>query len=307
MSNIMRKKINFDTLFDEFILEKKCSQKSPATIKFYKECYERFKRECDLSKLNQQTIYKWIEFLQDIGVTTPSINHYLRGIRAFFYYCMDKSFIDKFQISLLSCQEEKLKMVSDEDLSRLLVKPSGNSKFREYRTYTIICFIMATGARALTICNIKKEDIDWINKEITFRHLKNKSLAIIPLSKSLDSILKLYINTWEIKSEFLFPDYHGNQLSTNGLALGIRTYCKKRNCKSYGPHAFRHTFAMHWIKNNGSAFTLQKMLTHSDLTMTRKYVRLFGNDLKENFDSYSPLDSYIKTNRSGVIKRKTKT
>ena len=55
-----------------------------------------------------------------------------------------------------------------------------------------------------------------------------------------------------------------------------------------------YAFARGWIKNNGNTFALQKMLGHSTLDMTRKYVNLFNEDIKEDFDSYNPLDNLKK-------------
>lgn len=292
-------------MFDEFILEKECTSISQATVHCYKECFERFMNETGGGPASYENVLRWITILKSKEMSTYSINHYLRGFRGFVYWCMRKQYIEEFKVPLQRCQESKLKMVNDDDLEKLLGKPQTNFHFRDYRSYVIICFIMATGARASTIVSIKNDDIDWKNKEIILARLKNKNLAVIPLSTTLEHILRIYLNTWDIKSDYLFPNCYGNQLSLSTLGKSIRIYCKKRGTKEYGPHAFRHSFARTWIKNNGSCFALQKMLTHSDLTMTKKYVRLFGNDLKEKFDEYVPLDTMVKNERGSFIKRKS--
>ena len=46
------------------------------------------------------------------------------------------------------------------------------------------------------------------------------------------------------------------------------------------------------------------MLGHSTLDMTRKYVNLFNEDIKEDFDSYNPLDNLKKgAKRRQAVKR----
>lgn len=306
-------KVLLDTAFEEFIAEKEAHNLSDATIESYEQSFKKFKNileDHSLDSINQSTIYKWIALMKHDGIKYTSINHYLRDIRTFLNWCMaiDREYIKpKFKIELLKGQEEALKTFTVEEQELLIEKPRKKDTFAEWRTWAIVNYVLGTGNRASTVCNIKINDINFSKREIVLTHTKNNKAQIIPLSSSLETVLKEYIRIWRKDANpnaYLFCNVGEDQLTTNALRHSFGRYCESRGVDKTNIHGLRHSFAKGWIKNNGNTFALQKMLGHSTLDMTRKYVNLFSEDIKEDFDTFNPLDNLKKSvSRRKSVKR----
>lgn len=296
--------------FNEFITQKEAKNLSKATIKNYVQSFEYFMDffEFDdntlLSQVKQNLFYEWMNTMKLEGVRFTSINHYLRDCRTFFNWAMDKGYLDSFKIPMMEGQEETPKMFTDDELDLLLEKPKPGDSFTTWRTWLIVNWVLATGNRASTIVEVRVEDIDFTKKEITLSHTKNKKASIIPLSPSLETAIKEYLRKFEIE-EWLFPNIGVEQLTTGALQHSFARYCKDRGCSRTNIHGLRHNFSKLWIKNDGDHFKLQKMLGHQTISMTSHYVKLFSEDLKEDFEKFNPLDSIKRSaKRTNKIVRK---
>jgi integrase/recombinase XerD len=308
--------VMFKDAFIEFLEEKQARNLAEATLTSYEQTYYRFvnffsmDEHTTTQEITEQLIFKWIGTLQLEGLSPTSINHYLREMRAFLYWCMDgaRKYIEPaFKIQLIKGQEEVPKAFDEEDIVKLLEKPSKSDNFATWRTWAIVNWVLATGNRAATICDVQISDIDFKKKEIVLSHTKNKKAQIIPLSSSLEACIKEYIRVWRDDADeysFLFCNVGEEQLTTGALKKAFTKYCERRGINQHNIHGLRHSFAKGWVKNNGNMFALQKVLGHSTLDMTRKYVKLYGEDLKEDYDKYSPLDSMRRSaKRTQTVKK----
>lgn len=292
-----------------FLQTKRAKGLTDDSIDNFNTVYMLFLRDNNLtdddliSVITNELIYDWIDVMKNKGLKPESINSYLSRMRTFTHYLIDNHELEPVSIQLIRYQEEEIKYYTDDELRILLKKPDNKCSFTEYRTWVIVCFILSTGARASTVSNIHLDDIDFKSKEVRYRHLKNKKFAVIPLTNSICNILNEYLRTWNLHNcEYLFCDVAEGQLTVGAIRQAFKKYCRKRNVKELSPHALRNSFARGWIKNGGGVFQLQQMLTHSDLTMTRRYVKLFSEDLRDDVSNFTPLDS-LRNSKVHIVKK----
>jgi integrase/recombinase XerD len=308
--------ISIGEAFTQFIEEKEIKNISKATIANYKLSFDlfcrfnKFDEDYNVNDIGAKDVFHWMHTMKLEGSRHSSINHYLRDLRSFLRWCMDeeRGYIEKpFKIPMMEGQESLPKDFNDDEVQALLIKPSRQDGFVEWRTWAIVNWVLGTGNRARTICNIKIGDVDFSHKQIVIRETKNKKPQIIPLSSSLSTALKEYIRTWRsVKDEYgtkttdddyLFPDIAQGQLTTNALQQAFAKYSKRRGVDKTNIHGLRHTFSRLWASNNGGMVQLQTMLGHSSIEMSRKYIHLYSDNLKDGFDNYSPLDTLKKSSK----------
>lgn len=288
--------------FEEFMEEKEAIGCSKPTLDNYQLSFELFMRfnEFDdtttTAEINQGLFFKWMNTLKLEGKSVSTINHYLRDCRTFFNWCMatDREYIKpSFKIEMLKGAEEPMKLFYEDDIIKLIKKPNNKDGFTTWRMWAVCNWIMGTGNRAATVCEVRIGDIDFKNKEIYLRHTKNRKFLQIPLSSALATVIKEYIRIWRSdsgKDDYLFPNVGDKPLTTNALKHAFAKYCNDREVERTNIHGLRHSFATQWIASGGSQFQLQEILGHSTLEMTRRYVKMDKQSIKSGYDEHSPLD-----------------
>lgn len=228
MSRIKRKiffnentEITLREAYEKFIQQKKVLNVSPDTIDYYNDCWRYFTDFIDQDTLcNQIDEDSIMDYLVHLRETKPNIsditvNTYLRAIRAIFYNFMKKGFVEEFKIQMIRAEKKIKETYTDEELVRLLEKPDIKKVgFAEYRNWVIITYLLGTGNRSRTMCNVKIGDIDFVNHEIKLKTTKNNKQYIIPLATSLEKILLEYLQYRNgSDDDYLFCNQYGERMS----------------------------------------------------------------------------------------------
>jgi integrase/recombinase XerD len=234
-----------------------------------------------------------------------TINTYLRAARAFLYFGMKETYINKFDINLIKADKLQKEPYSESDIKKLIKKPNLRTcGFVEHRNWVMVNYLLETGNRLNTILNILVGDIDLENGMVVMTTTKNRKAQYNPISENLVKVLTEYIRMYQLKKdEYLFINEYGEQMTRNSMQHAIARYNKARGVEMTSIHAFRHTFAKYYITSGGDAFKLQRLLGHSSLDVTLNYVNLYSQDLKDGFDKHSILANFTENKRMSRGKR----
>lgn len=306
----MSKKSNLSIqeAFDLFIRKCKIKNLTGLSISSYEKkmvhFYEFINKSEPITAVTKDTVDDYILWLREnTEANDITINSYLRSVRAFLYFCMEDKYIPTFKIQLIKAEKKIKETYTDDELVRLLEKPDvDNCSFSCYKTWVFENYLLGTGNRISTALDLHIGDINFQSGVIILRKTKNRKQQIIPLSATLAEILQGYLQIRGGEADdYVFCNEYGEQASCRTYQQLVRRYNRKRGVEKTSCHTFRHTFAKNWILNSGDMFRLQKILGHSDLTVTKEYVNMFGQDLQMDFEKFNPLDN-LKGRSKGIIK-----
>lgn len=291
-----KKQETISSLYDTFLKVKKAQGIKKETLNSYAEALQAINKYQDigklsLSNLDAETYYLIINKMIDANLSPNSIHSYTATFRTFLNWCKDSGY-QCISIVPYKKQEVVKTPYTDAELKLLLKKPNVKKcTFAEYRTWVIENLLINCGCRAATVRNFLIEDVDLDGRTIFARHMKNGKPQPLPLCTEMVNILQEYLTYREGEPEdYLFPNETNQQMTINGLRCSIQRYNLNRGVSKTSTHLFRHTFAKKYLIDcGGDAFTLQKILGHSTLDMTKHYCAIYNSDLTKNFDKLSPL------------------
>lgn len=289
-----RKEKTFADVWGEFITSQTAKGVADITIRNYHQVLHNISKYLDiemtLDNLSKSKFDEMIVEMRKAGIAHNSIATYVRVVRTFLHWCKAENIIF-IELPNIIERETVKETYTDEELELLLRRPAADCSFCEYRSWVIVNFLLNSGCRAATVRNIQNRDVSLADSQVVFRHTKNGKIQVIPLCSRMVNVLRGYMAVrGGVAEDYLFCDQYGGMLSHNALRLSIARYNKSRGVAKTGIHLFRHTFARKYLVDcGGNAFTLQKLLGHSTLTMTKRYCAIFDADIAKNYDNVSPL------------------
>jgi site-specific recombinase XerD len=238
---------------------------------------------------------------QERGLSGHTINCYLRSLRIFFSWLVSEGIIESNPFDRVKIPRPPRKVIptfSDSQIQQLLNAIDIRTA-EGYRDYTIILTLLDTGTRVSELCNLKPDDLRLEEGMLKALGKGNKE-RLIPIGKQVQRLLWRYIDRYRpepatAKGDFLFLTQDGKPLTKDRVEKIMAYYGKKAELKGVrcSPHTLRHTAAVKFLRNGGDVFSLQRMLGHSSLEMTRRYCELADIDVKRAHMTASPVDNLV--------------
>ena len=268
--------------FEHFIRERLYLHNvTSATISWYTEAFKWLPSESpSLDELKGMVVR-----MREKGLKATGANSVIRAVNSYLHWCQAPNIkcspvCTHLRLSQLKEPQLVLPTYTPAQITRFLnFKPR---TFYDRRTHLLVLFFLDTGCRKSEATGLRIRDIDLDNLLVTLDG-KGRKQRIVPISFEMRKALFRYITMYNRKPDsLLFGSKQETRVEKRNVLRSVKLLCKRLG---FDPpartvHAFRHTFAVNYLRRGGSVFHLQKVLGHSTLEMTRRYANLVTADLQ---------------------------
>lgn len=267
-------------MYEEFLREKRyLLNVSERTLSWYKLAL----RWLPHPNPDEREIKDVVIRMREAGIRPSSINSYRTALNSYLHWTTgsDKPCGPQCSHPRIPKMKEPQTIpqtYSKEDIGKLIAwKPKG---YCERRLLTLIAMLADTGCRVDELLSLKWSDVSFDDLLICVRGKGDKQRRI-PFS--LEARRFLFRHQQQSKFDLVFASITGVKLGRRNVLRDVKLLCQKLSVRvpARALHAFRHTFAIHYLRKGGSVFHLQRALGHTTLEMTRRYANLMTEDLQK--------------------------
>lgn len=269
-------------------------------------------RRRTLKSLTETDVMEFIAFHRDRKAAAKTINRRLIACRLLYQFAFDKPIPSGHRVSRPS--RHFIGMLYDPYLGIIRVRRHGRLKLRvqepkkvidplttdqvnsflrrvsRHRDVAITLFMLLCGLRSHEVVSVKITDVNFTERQVLVRGKGNKQ-RIVPLPelliRAIQKYLKLERPTTSKADQLLVVlqgARRGEPMTTSGLRSIFRQRRKVDILRTAHPHKMRHTFGADMARSGVSLPSLQRMMGHSTPVMTRHYIELSTDDVREEYE-----------------------
>lgn len=279
---------------------------SQATLKGYTERLNSVQKygidiDMDVQDINTQVIKQFTKNMKESGIKPVTMNNILMYLHTLLTYAHENGYLNTMpKINFMKNSNVKKVPLSDEEIAKVIAVPK-KMDFVNYRNHIITLTILATGMRSRNIRELKMKDFDTHAKTLFLEATKNGTSQVIHLSPSIFKTLVAYVNRLELDDNSpLFPSQWNNHLTVGSFANTMAKYYESMGVPRCTPHLLRHSFAHRLCRANVGLPTISRLLNHSSLKVTDRYINMLDVDLIDTVNEIDILDIVTPKKRNRI-------
>lgn len=205
--------------------------------------------------------------------SAATVNYHLSILSKIFSLAVDSELLETnpcFRVKKLKLNNQRTRVLSDEEEERLFSALGENELVKN-----IVTVALHTGMRRGEIFNLQWFDVDFSRRLVQIRESKTNKKRVIPINETIETLL----GELKRKSEYVFPSPKtGGKL--DNIKRSFRRAIESAKIPDFCFHDLRHTAATRMADAGADAFTLMKILGHSDIRMTARYTHATDTALR---------------------------
>jgi integrase len=220
-----------------------------------------------------------------------TVNRHLSVLSKIFSLAVDAELADGnpcHRVKKFRLNNQRVRVLSAEEETKLYSALGDNELVK-----SIVTVALHTGLRRGEIFNLKWLDADFGRGLIQIRESKSDKKRVVPMNATV----RMMLASLKRKSEFIFPSPKtGGRL--DNIKKSFRRAVLMAELEDFRFHDLRHTAATRMADSGTDAFTLARILGHSDIRMTARYTHATDSALRravENLDAKRDFSNVLVT------------
>ncbi len=300
------------TVFKEYLEEHNYSDRTVETYCYNVERFlgfleRHYPRIRSLEKVTKEIISDYQRYLQSYknrkGEALSNKTQILKLIvvRKFFSFLLKQDLILKNPASSITLPKEEQRLIRNILTEKEVINLLENLKPIDpvsVRNRAIVELFYGCGIRTTELCKLKVHDVDLKEQTVTIVKGKGNKSRIVPVGQYAAYYIQVYLDKgrkYMLKGKrndagYLFLTQRGNPFNNTTINKSVmRSVAKKLETKKYlSCYSFRRSVASHLLAGNVDITYIAKLLGHSSLRTTQRYLKVEIGDLKKMHSLYHP-------------------
>jgi site-specific recombinase XerD len=253
----------------------------------------------DLREVSPALLRDHLANLRQKGHSSETVSRTYGGIRCAFRFWKGEGAIPSNPMEIVERPRRErvlIRPLSPEQAGRLLevVATTTTSGLRDR---AMLMLLLDSGLRISELLTLESNRVDWLNCTATVMG-KGRKERSVPFSAKTGQALLEYAQArakGQVRAPEFFLGRTGKPVCRSKARKLVMRYGRQAGIEGVrlSPHTLRHTFAVLYIRNGGDSFSLQEILGHSTLEMTKRYVHLARRDVAEQHKKFSPMEGLL--------------
>jgi integrase/recombinase XerC/integrase/recombinase XerD len=317
-NEVDKSQIPVSEVLQAYLMYQEDRNHSPKTIRWYRDLVGRFATslgpDAQLGDVTPEAIRSFQRGLRQSDRSKFTLHAYARTLKTFLRWLHREGYVGeelhrRVEMPKVPKYEDvAVDVLSDEEIAQLLAMLDQNTDLGA-RNRAIVCLMLESGLRLAEVAGLAVDDVHL--KEMYIKvHGKGEKESYVPIGPTTQKALARYATHFrvpaDLRTKAFFLNIFGEPLGVEAIKSYFVRLAKQTGIHRLHPHLLRHTAATRLLANGADLHTVQRLLRHSDIRTTLRYLHLVPEQLQEKMRMFSPLGGIAGPRRRIVSSRLTR-
>jgi site-specific recombinase XerD len=301
--DLNKRDIPLENALRAYLLHHEDRNHSAKTVRWYSDMLNRFLTfvgpDTKIGEIDADIIRNYLREIRRRDFKQFTMHAYARTLKTFLRWLDKEGYTTEPLAKAIDMpkvpryQDVTIDVLTDEEIEHLLgmLDPSTDVGARHRAMF---CLMLESGLRLAEVSGLKVDDVHLKDMYVRVRGKGGKE-NYVPLGPTTHKALTRYLTDFRVPAnasvKALSLNVYGEPLKYESIKTIFDRLAVKSGITRLHPHLLRHTAATKMLANGADLHSVQRLLRHSDIRTTLRYLHLVPSQLQEKMQLFSPLST----------------